>query len=89
MPNDYVIEDFDLQELPGSNEVAGDFDVGFRWGRFTASVNKIVRSQSIRKLLGNHSTEPTAHNIDCSRRDAQLSDFPRLGGNNHAARPDC
>ena len=38
MANDYVIEDFDLQELPGSNEVTSDFDVGFRWGRFTAGM---------------------------------------------------
>jgi len=36
VPNDYVIEDFNFQELPGSNEVTSDFDVGFRWARFTA-----------------------------------------------------
>ena len=28
--NDDVVEDFDFEKLPGSDEVAGDFDVRFR-----------------------------------------------------------
>ena len=31
--DDDVVEHFDLQELPGPDEVAGDPDVGFRWRR--------------------------------------------------------
>jgi len=31
-----VVENFDLEKLPGSDEVAGDFDVRFRRRRFTA-----------------------------------------------------
>ena len=36
MPDDDVIEHFDFEKLASSNEVTSDFDVGFRWGRFTA-----------------------------------------------------
>ena len=31
--DDEVVEDFNLQKLAGPDEVAGDFDVGFRGGR--------------------------------------------------------
>ena len=34
--HDDVIEDFDLEQLACSNEVAGDFDVRFGRGRFAA-----------------------------------------------------
>jgi hypothetical protein len=44
MSEDAVIENFDLQELPGSNEVTSDFDVGFRRGRFTARM--VVRDDN-------------------------------------------
>ncbi len=33
--NHDVIEDFDLEKLSRSNEVTGDFDVGFGWCRLT------------------------------------------------------
>jgi hypothetical protein len=36
--NDDVVENFDLEKLTGSNEVTGDFDVGFRWSGITARV---------------------------------------------------
>ena len=36
--NDDVVENFDFEKLTGSNEVAGDFDVRFRWGGITARV---------------------------------------------------
>lgn len=35
---DDVVEYFDLKELSRTNEVAGNFDVGFRWGGFSARV---------------------------------------------------
>ena len=38
MPDNDVVEHFDLQELPSSNEVTSDFDVGFRWGRLPAGM---------------------------------------------------
>ena len=38
LPTIYVIEDFDLEQLPGSDEIAGYFDVGFRWGRVIRGV---------------------------------------------------
>ena len=41
IPDDDVIEDFDFEKLAGSNEVASDFDVGFRRSCFTARM--IVR----------------------------------------------
>ena len=41
IPDDDVVEDFDLEKLPRSNEITGDFDVRFRRSRFTARV--IVR----------------------------------------------
>ena len=31
--DDYVVEDFDFQQLPGANQVAGDFDVRLGWSR--------------------------------------------------------
>ncbi len=34
--DDNVVKDFDLEKLARSNEVTGDFDVGFGWCRFTA-----------------------------------------------------
>jgi hypothetical protein len=34
--DDVVVEDFDFEKLSGSNEVASDFDVCFRWSRITA-----------------------------------------------------
>ena len=34
--NDDMIEDFDFEKLPGSDEIASDFYVGFGWGRLTA-----------------------------------------------------
>ena len=39
--NDDVVENFDFQKLTRSNEVTGDFDVGFGRGCFTARM--IVR----------------------------------------------
>ena len=33
-----VVKNFDFEKLAGSNEVAGDFYVGFRWGGITARV---------------------------------------------------
>ena len=39
--NDDVIEDFNFEKLTSSNEVTSDFNVGFRWSRFTARM--IVR----------------------------------------------
>lgn len=30
MANDHVIKNFDLHQLAGSDEIAGDFDVGSR-----------------------------------------------------------
>jgi len=41
MSNDDVIKHFDFEKLTSSNEVTGDFDVGFRWSRFAARM--IVR----------------------------------------------
>jgi hypothetical protein len=32
IPDNNVVEDFDFEKLAGSDEVAGDFDVRFRWG---------------------------------------------------------
>jgi hypothetical protein len=34
--NDYVVENFDFEKLASSNEITGDFYVGFRWGWITA-----------------------------------------------------
>ena len=39
--HDDMIENFDLEKLPRSNEVPGDPDVGFGWCRFAARM--IVR----------------------------------------------
>lgn len=39
--DDDVIENFDLEKLPRSNEVTGDFDVGLGWSWLTARM--IVR----------------------------------------------
>ena len=39
--NDDMIENLDLEKLPCSNEVTGDFDVGLGWSRLTARM--IVR----------------------------------------------
>lgn len=36
IPDDNVIEDFDLEKLTGSDEIAGDFDVGFGRRGFAA-----------------------------------------------------
>ena len=36
--NDDVVEDFDFEKLAGSDEIAGDFYVCFRWGGITARV---------------------------------------------------
>ena len=36
--NDDVVEDFDLEKLAGADEVAGDFDVSFRWCGITTRV---------------------------------------------------
>jgi hypothetical protein len=36
IPHDNVIENFDFQQLTSSDEVAGDFDVSFRWSWITA-----------------------------------------------------
>jgi len=32
--DDYMVEDFDFQQLSGANQVAGDFDVGLTRSRF-------------------------------------------------------
>ena len=39
--DDDVVEDFDFKKLAGSDEVVGDFDVGFARGRVSTGV--IVR----------------------------------------------
>ena len=31
LPHNYVVEDFDFQELAGPNQITGHFDVGLRW----------------------------------------------------------
>ena len=36
--HDYVVEDFDFQKLASADEVAGNFDVGFTGGGFSARV---------------------------------------------------
>ncbi len=36
--NDYVVEDFDFQELASADEVAGNFDVGLARRGFSARV---------------------------------------------------
>src|ERR1017187_5262846 len=36
--DDDVVEDFDFEKLAGSDEIAGDFDVRFRWSGVTARV---------------------------------------------------
>ena len=33
-----VVENFDFEQLTGSNEITGDFYVGFRWSWITARV---------------------------------------------------
>lgn len=38
MAEDDVIENFDFHQLPGPNEVSGDFDVGLGRAGFTARV---------------------------------------------------
>ena len=32
---DNVVENFDFKELPGSDEIASNLDVGFGWSRLT------------------------------------------------------
>jgi hypothetical protein len=36
-----VVENFDFEELPGSNEVTGDFYVRFRWRWITTRVRML------------------------------------------------
>ena len=36
--HDDVVQNLDFEKLPGPDEVAGHFDVRFRWLRFTARV---------------------------------------------------
>jgi hypothetical protein len=36
--NVYEVENFDFEKLTGSNEITGDFCVGFRWGWITDRV---------------------------------------------------
>ena len=35
---DHVVEHFDLEQLPGADQVARHFDVGFRWRRIAAGM---------------------------------------------------
>jgi hypothetical protein len=41
-----VIEDFDFQKLPGANEVAGNFDIGFARGGVSARVVVLCEAPS-------------------------------------------
>jgi|GEM_PF-2856556 len=43
-----MVKNLDLKKLPGSNEVTGNFDVGFGWCRFTARM--IVRECDMKSL---------------------------------------
>ncbi len=36
--DDYMVEHFNFQKLASADEVTGDFDVGFTWGRVAARV---------------------------------------------------
>jgi len=38
IPNDDVVENFDFEKLTSSNEIAGNFDVRFRWSGISARV---------------------------------------------------
>jgi hypothetical protein len=36
--HDYMVKDFYFDKLAGANEIAGHFNIGFRWLRFAAGV---------------------------------------------------
>ena len=42
----YMVEDFDFQKLTGADEVAGDFDVRFTGGGFSARVIVLCEARS-------------------------------------------
>ena len=48
--NHDMVKNLDLQKLPSSNEVTGDFNVGFGWCRFTARMIVLCAAPSYVQL---------------------------------------